>query len=265
MNRTIAKVLTVILSVATCICTMSNTVSASPQDKHYTGVAPIDSFPLGKTYEDWAAEWRIWSLGTPTIDPNATKISPYNPVLGGPCEIGQSGDSKVWFLAGANGNTTGTVFRTCTVPKDTSLFFPLINWGYVAFLNDHPDNRLLSLVRSWSRCAVPGDPVTFASVTVDGIAVKNPSKYYVESSFYELKMPVDNLYGIKGTADPSFPPDPTSPNSIAYNLWASPGSDTGYYLFLNPLKPGIHTIEWDVVWPSCGVQNIHYDITVPHH
>ena len=54
MNRTIAKVLTVILGVATCICTMSNTVSASP---YYTGVAPIDSYPLGKSYGEWAAEW----------------------------------------------------------------------------------------------------------------------------------------------------------------------------------------------------------------
>jgi hypothetical protein len=145
------------------------------------------------------------------------------------------------------------------VSKDTSLFFPLVNYGYGAFLNDPPDTRLLAFVRSQSTlCGVAGGAVTFDAVTVDGIAVKNPKQYYENSPFFEVQLPVDNILKIVGTADPS------APNDKAYNLWLSPLADSGYYLFLNPLKPGTHDIAWNVTWP-CGTQNIHYEITVPHH
>src|SRR3977135_307904 len=63
------------------------------------------------------AQWWQWALSIPTDQ---------NPTLdtnGQDCMIGQRG--SVWFLAGIFGG--GTVSRTCAVPEDTTLFFPLIN------------------------------------------------------------------------------------------------------------------------------------------
>jgi hypothetical protein len=265
MNSTLVKNLTVIIGVAACFCTLTATLSASPPEKYYNGVVPIDSKPLGKSYGEWAAEWWKWGLGIPGTGPNATS-SPYNPLLGGPCEVGQSG--KVWFLAGVMGSTTGTVYRTCTVPKDTSLFFPLINGFAGAFLNDYPENRLLAYIRTGATWCKDGGPVTFVEVKIDGNDVKNPNQYYEQSPFFEFQLPLDNIFGTVNTLDPTPMTDPNAPNNVAYKMWVSPTADSGYYLFLNPLKPGSHTIEWNVTAP-CGTgdiqQNIHYDITVPHH
>jgi hypothetical protein len=252
MNRTLVKVFTVILGAAACLTLMATSVFAdppfSPPGNPTVTIAPIDSKPLGKSYSEWAAEWQKWANSIPLNDPKAT-VSPYNPLFGGPCDIGQSGN--VWFLAGVAGGTTGTVYRNCTVPKGTSLFFPIVNYGYAAFLNDMPlETRTLAFVRQYATCSGPATSIT---AKIDGVAVKNPGNYYEQSVFFELQLPLDNILGLQGT-------DPSAPG-YAYGLYLSPGADSGYYLFLNQLKPGTHTIAWNATWP-CGTQDIKYDITV---
>ena len=71
-----------------------------------TGRAPVKQL---------SAEWWQWVLSIPT---------PENPVLdttGDKCAVGQHG--SVWFLAS---NSGGTTMRTCSVPEDKLLFFPII-------------------------------------------------------------------------------------------------------------------------------------------
>ena len=180
------------------------------------------------------------------------------------------------------GGSTKTVDRTCTVPKNTALFLPLVNIGYAAFLNDLPlETRLLDYVRTQSLCidrtVTPnsiigmGKGTVKISVTIDDVAVNNPQNYYEQSSFYELQLPVDNFYGIQST-NPS-PVDPVK-TPYAYERYLSPGADSGYYLFLNPLKPGHHSIELNAEW-TCGKdpdgndmvnnQNVNFDINVTQH
>jgi hypothetical protein len=237
-------------------------VSASPQDKYYTGIAPIVSYPYGKSYGEWAAEWQKWVVTIPKHDPKGD-ISPYNPLYGGPCSVGQNGN--VWFLTGVLMGTNEHVERICTVPKDTALYFPLVNEGYVAFLNDLPlETRTLAFVRSQSK-SCPG-PVTITAA-IDGLPVMNPESYYEESPFYEVQIPVDNIFGFQ-KKNPK--PGPKG-HPFVYDLYFSPAADAGYYLFLYPLNPGDHTIEWKAQW-KCGAdkagngifnnQDMIYHITV---
>lgn len=81
-------------------------------------IAPIDSNPGGQTYGRWAAQWYQWALGIPNAE---NPIS--NDTTGQYCTKRQV--DKVWFLGGIFGS--GTVVRSCDIPSQTSLFFPLIN------------------------------------------------------------------------------------------------------------------------------------------
>ena len=237
MNRTIAKVLTVILGVAVCICTQATCVGASSSGDNNPGIAPIQSHPFGESYGEWAATWWKWILEVPAST---------SPAFGtGNCEDGQSG--KVWFLIGSFSGPD-LVKRTCTIPAGTSLFFPLINDSYFAFQSDPPDQRTYEYVRSRSLCQGPPKTVVI-DTKIDGVTVKNETRYYEQSPFFDVPLPVDNAFGLTGND---------------HDRLLSPSADSGYYLFLRPLEPGDHKIEWTAQW-NCGSQNIHYDITVNHN
>ena len=123
--------------------------SVSAWDWH-AKIVPIKSHPFGNTYGEWAAKWWQWALGTPA------RINPLFDATGEFCDAGQKG--PVWFLAstlGYSGGEYGPVERDCTVPFGKSLFFPIINAGYFAFLNDDPEYRTEEFVRSMVDCTTP--------------------------------------------------------------------------------------------------------------
>jgi hypothetical protein len=211
-------------------------------------IAPIQSTPHGKTYSQWSAAWWQWALQTEAS---------INPLLDkGSCRSGQSGN--VWFLGGTLGGDNQAITRECTIPPNKSLYFPLINYFYGAFLNDPPEQRTVEYVRASVAC----QPATQLKVEIDGVAVANPAQYFVKSPVFKVKLPVDNVFGLK---------EGVGPNQ-ALKLILSPSVDQGYYLFLKPLKPGRHTIRWEatIACPSEAnaatfnefKQNNTYHITV---
>jgi hypothetical protein len=64
------------------------------------------------------AQWVEWALSIPTSK------NPQEDTTGENCMVGQSG--SIWFLAGVFGGGT-TATRTCSVPADKVLFFPVAN------------------------------------------------------------------------------------------------------------------------------------------
>ncbi len=193
-------------------------------------IAPIQSHPHGKTYSEWAVEWWQWVLATP---------AGVNPVVGADCSGGQTG--HVWFLFGSFDNVA--VFeRACTVPRGTALFFPLINAGFFAFLNDPPETRTEEYLRAQVNCSVP----SVLEVEIDGIAVRNPFQYFEQSPLFDVQLPVDNIFGY-------------TPEQVPELLF-SPSVDEGYYLFLRPLRPGEHVIRWKASW-TCPFGSFSIDAT----
>jgi len=195
-------------------------------------VAPIGSQPGGSSYAEWGAQWWQWALGTPASS---------NPLAGADCDGGQEG--KVWFLAGVL--TAGEDQRTCSVPTGTALFFPVINKAWVSFLSDPAAERTEAFVRSHAVCEA-GE----VSATIDGVPVADVKRYYAsadESPLFDVQLPADNILGATEADIPQ--------------LLLSPSAHSGYYLFVHPLRPGTHTLEWHG-HGLCGDQDVSYEIEV---
>jgi hypothetical protein len=203
-------------------------------------VAPIWAIPQGQTYGRWAVEWWQWALGIPAAK------NPVADTTGQYCAERQVGN--VWFLAGSGGNAP--VSRNCNVPAGKSLFFPLINFAYAAFLNDPPETRTEEYVRSAGKCTVP----VKLSVTIDGVRIFNPLRFFTGSSgsaspLFNVQLPPNNVGGYDETTVPE--------------LVFSPTAEQGYYLFVYPLAPGEHTIHWTASGCTEGqTQDITYHLNV---
>jgi hypothetical protein len=133
------------------------------------------------------ADWWQWALSIPT---------PQNPLLdrtGEDCMIGQRGD--LWFLAGFLGNG-GAVTRTCSVPGNATLFFPVINqlWFSSPGFCDNGDKKLkVEELRTIAKGII--DQAHDLSVSVDGKLIAKDRLQRVQSQVFALAFPADNLCG----------------------------------------------------------------------
>src|SRR5262245_54265141 len=117
-------------------------IAAETDDDQRPRIAPIGTRPEGQTYGRWAAEWWQWALGIPAAG------NPLIDTTGEDCAQRQV--DNVWFLAGSVSGDP--VVRTCEIPLGKSLFFPIINTFYGAFLNDPPETRTEEFVREAGSC-----------------------------------------------------------------------------------------------------------------
>jgi hypothetical protein len=212
-----------------------NLKSSSVGSAH--GIAPPQSHPRGKSYSEWAAAFWQWLLAIP---PGTNPL--LDPTSG--CDVAQSG--HVWFLVGTFGPQT--VDRTCTVPTGTAFLFPLINNAFFAFLNDPPEQRTEEFLRAQVTCV---EGTEFPVVEVDGKPVPTPHDYLEQSVVFKVILPEDNIFGVTEEQVPE--------------LTLFPSVDEGFYLFLNPLPPGSHTIHFQVKATGCGseaVADVTYRLNV---
>lgn len=220
-------------------------VAAFPVTSSATGwrgpvVAPIWTTPKGQTYGRWAAEWWQWALGVPA------EVNPVLDTTGEHCAQRQVDD--VWFLAGSFGPEP--IVRDCEVPAGKSLFFPLVNNFYGAFLDDPPETRTEEFVREQARCTEPA----IISAFIDGRKVRKPRRYFTgrpygsESPIFNVQLSPGNLFG-------------AGVNDIP-ELLLSPSAEQGYYLFVRRLSPGAHTIQWTATGCRGNVQDITYILKV---
>jgi hypothetical protein len=72
-----------------------------------------------------------------------------------------------------------------------------------------------------------------------------------QSPIFQAQLPTDNLFGV--TED------------VAPELMLSPSAHQGFYIYVNPLAPGEHTIEWMATWDCDGTptsENVKYNLDV---
>src|SRR5262245_3623384 len=219
-------------------------LAADKDDDGTPRIAGIHTKPEGQTYGRWAAEWWQWVLGIPALE------NPLIDTTGEDCAQRQV--DQVWFLAGSVSADPAVpppaVVRTCAVPVGKSLFFPLINNFYGAFLNDPPETRTEEFVRAAASCTEPAE----ISVSIDGFKVPKPTRFFTgpsgsQSPIFNVQLPPGNLFGDDETTVPE--------------LVLSPSAEQGYYLFVRPLSRGTHTIRWTA--SGCnpgGSQDITYHL-----
>jgi hypothetical protein len=77
------------------------------------------------------------------------------------------------------------------------------------------------------KCATAGNEYGKFSASIDGVPVKNLELYRTHTAFFNLTVPADNVFDEK-------PPG-------IYRSFAD-----GWFLFLHPLSPGLHTVKYTV-------------------
>ena len=205
-----------------------------------TVLADPGNFPSGQL-SAFTAQWWEWVFSIP---------SPDNPNLdstGDECMVGQRG--SVWFLAGVLGS--GSVSRTCSVPADRTLFFPVINSFYINTPNcsQGPENLTVKFMRAQVKPFI--DAAQNLSVTLDGADLKKTLLRRVQSDPFVSAVPQDNVFG----------PDACGPGVPLPAGIYSPSVDDGYYVALPPLIPGQHVIHFHAE-SGTFAQDVNYILNI---
>ena len=191
-------------------------------------------FADSESFAQLSAEWWQWALSIPTSE------NPQLDTTGTNAVIGQRG--PVWFLAGVFGG--GTATRTCSVPEGTELFFPVINSVNINVPNvcgQGPDNLSVSDLRDLSAVLIDG--ATNLSVTVDGRAITDLRR--VQSEVFAVALPKDNVF--------DSPCKRAHLGDVPAGIY-SPAVDDGFYVRLDPLDIGSHTLHFHAESPKGVVQ-----------
>ncbi|QDV38045.1 hypothetical protein [Tautonia plasticadhaerens] len=175
-------------------------------------VLPPHSVVEGRTIAEYTTDWWNWAFSFSLPD------DPFTDPTGAAANMNQSG--PVFFLAGTTGSTAN---RTFTVPADTYLLVPLLNFELSQLeLGD------FSLTEAQIRSEVNGviDLVDELHASIDGVAVPNLFDHREESPAFEYFAAPDNLFDL-----------PTGPSGIAVA--------DGYWLMLAPIAAGeTHVINY---------------------
>lgn len=126
----------------------------------------------------------------------------------------------MWFLGGTF--ASGSVSRTCAVPADTHLFFPLVNIAP----NNFNASPALSCQELKDQAALYGNTPIDLSLDIDGETITDFSPYRI------LSTACFNVTAVTGS--------PVSTTDSGTELAA----DNGYYVMLKPLSAGAHTLAF---------------------
>ena len=170
------------------------------------------------------ARWWQWAFSIPTAQ---------NPLVdqsGGNCMVGQRG--SIWFLGTVVPVSPSTkATRACKVPEGVTLFFPVINvLGYNSpNCQQGPANASVKDLRKDVGGAIDSVKLNDLDVDLDHKAIYHFDR--VQSDVFALALPADNISG-----------NNTTIQRCAAGVY-SPAVDDGYYLKLDPLKIGNHTLH----------------------
>jgi hypothetical protein len=255
--KRVALIVTVAFALGVAL--VAPRVMAQKDDSSNNGFPKVitpDSLYSGKSYSEWSAQWWQWTYSIPVAN---------HPLFdNGDCSVGQSG--PVWFLGGklcqANGTAcNGSVTRTCNIPHDTALFVPVavtVEDSALEELNNNGCGNIPPLITSTItqlyQCAASLDDYLSAGgkvvVIVDGFVLPQRKNYFrVQSPVFELTLPADNALNATGEG-------PFSAGTY------SPAVADGTFLFLAPLSPGRHTLQFVDTFPNFTSSSDTYYLTV---
>lgn len=174
-------------------------------------VLPAGSTYAGQTLGEWSAEWWQAVLGTP-VDSN-----PLDDPTGAFTQSFNNPSSPVFFLAGTFGSIAS---RSVTVTDEQAIFFPLVNAVDVNVAMQTAD-----ALRTEIKNFVPAVESLFA--TIDGTSIDESELFTHQepSPVFSVALPNDNIFGL--------------PTGVY-----QPAVSDGYWLMIEPLSPGEHTISF---------------------
>lgn len=235
------------LALALCASfAFGNSALAQGNPNPGSGIMPPQAKLQGKSLGDWGGAWWQWALAIPRDS---------NPVWdtdGTFAAVNQSG--PVWFLAGTFGET---VTRTVSIPTGKHLFFPLFNTCWWA-----PDD--IEFAAFVVEFELGLDPALFTDLQL----LQLTAAYFV-SFASDLTLEIDgksarNLLAYRGASTTPFPlfiSDVFEEFGIPEGERDFATSD-GYWIMLNPLNPGPHTIRFTAETTDGFALEVTYNITI---
>jgi hypothetical protein len=194
-------------------------------------VVPPAQRSFQMSYGEWSARWWQFVFGLPEAD------NPLNDTTGALCGKAQWG--PVIFLYGTTGGDP--VVRTCTIPGNKGLLIPIVNFGGSV----PEDGTTIEEVAGVAQGAADLIDVSTLVFTIDGIPVGNLGKYRFQSPVFSYTGSIPNVFSEIGCVA-------TSPH--CYEGFHDQALADGYWVLVNPLPPGHHTIhvhgevpDWDFV------------------
>lgn len=180
--------------------------------------------PISETsQDDWSRRWWEWAG---SFDRDESPVADRTGAL---CGSRQSG--QVWFLAGTYG--TQRTIRTCRVPKDKYLFFPLINY---VVARSPGGNSSCEQVKGTAARMTEG--VSALVLEIDGVRYEGLEKH---------RLSVRDCFDL-GSRRPE-----------RFRIY--PAAANGYYVMLKPLPAGHHTLNFGGALPSM-LQAVTYTLIV---
>lgn len=230
-------------AVALAALLVTATASADDNRDRSRIVGPGEEF-FGKSYSEMASEWTNWFVQepiatNPAFDPD-----------GRFCDRNQEG--SVWFLAST---FEGIADRTCEIPAGKALFLSL-GGAFVSFAPDFPaaGDPCLQLatavdqVRCDVNTDVPVPPSVSFEVTLDGTPVKDLLAFRAQSQpgGFTLRVPDGSFLTDLGLASGN----------------RTPAVADGSFLFVKPLRPGVHTLNLRATNPDQSVTGVNYTLVI---
>lgn len=181
------------------------------------GIYSTDSSPFGIPYADWIVKWWQWNFITSPADhPKHNQDQTRDLQV---CKTGQVG--PVWFLP----DSQHAEDRKCDIPAGKAILISLLSGecGYNVPELQNDDSKVI-------QCAVEGNEYSHISAKIDDVSVNNLKDYRIKSGFVNMSIPYPNIFEL--------PPEQSG-------TWRS--FIDGYFLFLEPLKPGPHTLQYETI------------------
>jgi hypothetical protein len=177
----------------------------------HAAAVPAGSVVEGQTIAEWTAEWWKWAISIPV---SSNPLLDTGGIFSGLGDVG----GPVFFLAGSF--SSGVTTRAFSVPSGKYILFPIIN----AFLSGEEEGTPDQMRARLDAYVASIDPDSLQA-RVDGVDLPNLSSHRETSPDFEFTLPDDNVFGV---------PDPTYGPSVS----------DGYWIMLEPLAPGDHTIQF---------------------
>jgi len=238
-------VMALVIALGLLVVVAVPSVLAGDDEREGPKVIDRDSVAYGRTYSEWSAAWEQWSDSIP--------VAQHPLFTDGDCSVGQSG--PVWFLGGkfcangANCSYTGVV-RSCNVPSEKALYFPILNGEDSALeesVAENPGNETYQQIATMRSYEDAGLSAAKVSCWVDGAPIRHlKERFRVQSPAFGFTLPTDNLLkAIYG-----------NPNFLAGTYF--PAVDDGYYVMLAPLPPGPHRLHFRGVVDGFALDITYY-------
>lgn len=203
------------ITMTAVLLLLSTTSVFAHAPTHENKVFSPNSHPYGLSYAQWSTEW--WKRAFSLTDAQFNNSND--------CSINQYG--PIWFL---NGTTGSSAARNCIIPQGKAILFPIFN-----------AEESISEAQS-APCLVPSFPTGTSDIALRQCAVAQINHTTALSAELDGK-PIQNLRKFLFISPP-FNFFAVNGNAFGISAGLNRSVSAGYWIILNPLAPGFHTLSF---------------------